>query len=204
MSTVSIDESILSDDENGYYDGASNNERMDRAAFGDEEYLDNVLDAIKQLKAKTRAKITKKGKRIEEPLTANTSSDIIMTGKNKKRVHFGSLEIHEHALRLGGSSVPSSGPSMTLEWEEQACYRIKSVELFEDSRPFPQRRGMELLQSTSERIGLLLDAGHTLTEINSYRKENDMIRKQRWKSMQKNQRFPLLSKILKAVKSSRH
>ena len=204
MSTVSIAESIFSDAENDFYDDASNNERMDRATFGDEEHLDNVLDAIKQLQAETRAKITKKVKHIEKPLIANASSDIVTTGTNKKRVRFGSLEIHEHALRLGGSSVPSSGPSMTLEWEEQACYRIKSVELFENSRPFPQRRGMELLQSTGERIGLLLEAGHTLTEINSHRQENDMIRKQRWKSMQKDQRFPLLSKILKVVKSSRY
>lgn len=116
--------------------------------------------------------------------------------KKKKRVRFGTLEVHEHAVELGGAGVPASGPPMTLEWEQQAYYMVKSVEFFENSRPFENRRGSELLQSTSQRINMLLDAGYSLPEINKYMKENEMVRRQRCETIKKAQRFPVLKTLL--------
>lgn len=119
------------------------------------------------------------------------------TRTKKKRVRFGSLEVHEHAVKLGGPGVPGSGPSITLEWKEQSYFLVHSVEVFENSRPFLNRRGSELLQTKSQRISMLLDAGHTMKEINICRQENDMIRKQRLKSIKKYYRFQLLSDVFR-------
>lgn len=130
------------------------------------------------------------------PVTASVAS--VSTRTKKKRVRFGTLEVHEHVVQLGGSGVPSSGPSTTLEWEEHAYYFIKSVEFFEDSRPFENKRGAELAQTKSERMSMLLAAGYTMNEINVCMKENDEIRKQRLQSIKKSQRFPLLSKVFRS------
>ena len=128
--------------------------------------------------------------------TFSATANIVAANKKKKRVRFGTLEVHEHAVELGGSGVPGNGPPMTIEWEEQAYYFVKSVELFENSRPFENRRGSELLQSSRQRTNMLLEAGHTLSEINKYVKQNQMIRKQRCQTIKIQQRFPVLSKVL--------
>mmetsp|Transcript_15571 Transcript_15571/g.32228 ORF Transcript_15571/g.32228 Transcript_15571/m.32228 type:complete len:176 (-) Transcript_15571:81-608(-) len=131
---------------------------------------------------------------ISEMLSPTLDNDQI--NKKKKRVRFGTLEVHEHAVELGGAGVPASGPPMTLEWEQQAYYMVKSVEFFENSRPFDNRRGSELLQSTGQRINMLLDAGHSLSEINKYMKENEMVRRQRCETIKKAQRYPVLKNLL--------
>eukprot|EP00533_Pseudo-nitzschia_delicatissima_P008871 CAMPEP_0116087820 /NCGR_PEP_ID=MMETSP0327-20121206/5556_1 /TAXON_ID=44447 /ORGANISM="Pseudo-nitzschia delicatissima, Strain B596" /LENGTH=168 /DNA_ID=CAMNT_0003578891 /DNA_START=17 /DNA_END=521 /DNA_ORIENTATION=- len=111
--------------------------------------------------------------------------------KKKKRVRFGTLEVHEHAVELGGAGVPASGPPMTLEWEQQAYYWSGPLSFSKTDRPFENRRGSELLQSTSQRINMLLDAGHSLSEINNYMKENEIVRRQRCETIKKAQRFPV-------------
>ena len=127
-----------------------------------------------------------------DTLSATSISEV----KQTKRVTFGSLEVHEHAVQLGGSGVPRTGPPMTLEWEEQAYYLVKSVEFFEDSRPFENRRGSQLVQPSSERIAMLLESGYTLGEIKRYTKENEIVRKQRCETFMKAQKSSVLSKVL--------
>ena len=119
--------------------------------------------------------------------------------KHKRRVRFGSLEIHEHAVELGGSGVPGCGPSTTLEWNEQSSYMIQSVELYEDLRPSLRRKRSELLQPESLRISVLLsqDGRYTLREINECIKENTTIRKQRAQTIQRQQRTDLFFKLFK-------
>ena len=129
---------------------------------------------------------------LSDTLSAISISEV----KKTKRVTFGSLEVHEHAVQLGGSGCPRTGPPMTLEWEKQAYYLVKSVESFENSRPFESRRGSDLLQPSSERIAMLLEAGHTLGEIRRYTKENEIVRKQRCETFKKTQRSSVLSKVL--------
>eukprot|EP00535_Pseudo-nitzschia_heimii_P002593 CAMPEP_0197178686 /NCGR_PEP_ID=MMETSP1423-20130617/3898_1 /TAXON_ID=476441 /ORGANISM="Pseudo-nitzschia heimii, Strain UNC1101" /LENGTH=110 /DNA_ID=CAMNT_0042628483 /DNA_START=14 /DNA_END=343 /DNA_ORIENTATION=- len=101
------------------------------------------------------------------------------TKGNKKRVSFGSLEIHEHAVELGGQGVPSSGPPMTLSWKEQSCFKINSVEAFENSRNFCNRKGSELMMTKTQRIDLLVDEGYTFAEIQKCMRDDHEIRKQR-------------------------
>ena len=129
---------------------------------------------------------------LSDTLSATSISEI----KRTKRVTFGSLEVHEHAVQLGGSGVPRTGPPMTLEWEEQAHYLVKSVEFFENSRPFENRRGSQLVQPSSERIAMLLESGYTLGEIKQYTKENEIVRKQRCETLKKAKKSSVLSKVL--------
>ena len=129
-------------------------------------------------------------------LSDTLSTTSISEVKRTKRVTFGSLEVHEHAVQLGGSGVPRTGPPMTLEWEEQAYYFVKSVEFFENSRPFESRRGSQLVQPSSERIAMLLESGYTLGEIKRYTKDNEIVRKQRCETLQKAKKSSVFSKVL--------
>lgn len=172
------------------------------------------LDLVKESKiclrndsnhSKASTSSTFSAESIHSPLNSSVNSfdnDDITTTANavsseerttKKRVRFGSLEVHEHAIQLGGSGVPRCGPSISLEWERQDYYLVKSVEFFEDSRPFENRSGMELVQPASRRINMMLAKGHTLSEITACRKANDAILEQRRKTNKK--RSSLLSKV---------
>lgn len=65
-------------------------------------------------------------------------------------VHFGTLEIHEHLIDLGGA-VPSCGPPLTLAWEAESHFSV-TVEDYEALRPGEPRRGHQLLQTKKQRI----------------------------------------------------
>jgi hypothetical protein len=128
-------------------------------------------------------------------VTANTIATDTRT--RKKSVRFGSLEIHEHGVVLGGSGVPRNGPPTTLEREAHTYHMIKSVEVFDDNRPDASRRGSELLYPKKQRVDMLLEAGHTLSEINRSIRENDAIRSNRMTTIRTSKRFSALSKILR-------
>jgi hypothetical protein len=97
--------------------------------------------------------------------------------KKKRRVRFGSLEIHEHVVALGGDTVPSSGAPLGMSWERQAYYEIP-VEDYEAFKTTP-RKGREMLRSRTQRVDLLLDLGYSLTQIHRRSVECEEIRKQR-------------------------
>jgi len=130
-----------------------------------------------------------------EDVTANTVATNTIT--RKKSVRFGSLEIYEHGVVLGGSSVPRNGPPTTLEREAHTYYMIKSVEVFEDNRPDSIRRGSELLYPKKQRVDTLLDAGHTLSEINRSIRENDAILSNRMTTIRTSKRLSALYKVLR-------
>mmetsp|Transcript_30871 Transcript_30871/g.51328 ORF Transcript_30871/g.51328 Transcript_30871/m.51328 type:complete len:409 (-) Transcript_30871:1238-2464(-) len=98
----------------------------------------------------------------------------------KRQVHFGQLEIYEHALALGGA-VPSCGPPLTMEWDAQAYFSVP-IEDYEECRPGKPRKGTQLLRSKKQRTELLLSSGYTMREINEWNRECEEIRKQRSKS----------------------
>jgi hypothetical protein len=77
--------------------------------------------------------------------------------KNKQQVRFGSLEIHEHAVQLGGATVPSSGAPLGVCWERQAYYEVL-VEEYEAFKATP-REGREMIRSRAQR----LDVGESLS-----------------------------------------
>lgn len=111
---------------------------------------------------------------VEATATATSTSS-----SGKKRVRFGSLVIHEHAVQLGGSGVPGSGPSISLGWREENCYTVDSLEEYEDSRPCLPRKSIEMLQPKSQRVDLLLNAGYSMNQIRVCSNECDEIRKLR-------------------------
>ncbi|KAG7345227.1 hypothetical protein IV203_032758 [Nitzschia inconspicua] len=112
-------------------------------------------------------------------LLSPATSTPLSTVSGGKQVRFGHVEIYEHLVSLGGA-VPSSGPSLTIQYDSQASFSI-SVDDYEEHRPSP-RKGTQLLRSKTQRIKLLLDLGYTMREINDSCKECDMIRRQRAKS----------------------
>ncbi|KAG7369958.1 hypothetical protein IV203_027704 [Nitzschia inconspicua] len=112
-------------------------------------------------------------------LLSPATSTPLSTVTSGKQVRFGHVEIYEHLVALGGA-VPSSGPSLTIQYDSQASFSI-SVDDYEEHRPSP-RKGTQLLRSKTQRIKLLLDLGYTMREINDSCQECDMIRRQRAKS----------------------
>jgi hypothetical protein len=71
---------------------------------------------------------------------------------DKKRVHFGKIEIYEHLIALGIGAIPSnSGPSLTLQSEAQAYFEV-SIDEYEEYRPSAPRRGSRLLRSKIQRV----------------------------------------------------
>jgi hypothetical protein len=73
---------------------------------------------------------------MEGTMTKSTSSNSILKkekssssflSSTNSAVRFGSIEIHEHAIALGGS-IPLTGPSLTLEWERLSYHKINSID----------------------------------------------------------------------------
>lgn len=126
---------------------------------------------------------------------AHTTLFSAPTQKSKKRVRFGSLQVHEYGIELGGSGVPRMGPPTALSWERQRYFMIDSVELYEDTRPCIPRKGTELLLPESRRIEMLLTAGHTMRQIKECTKENEIILRSRGRTLKKFGRPVLVRKI---------
>eukprot|EP00534_Pseudo-nitzschia_fraudulenta_P009477 CAMPEP_0201160464 /NCGR_PEP_ID=MMETSP0851-20130426/42515_1 /ASSEMBLY_ACC=CAM_ASM_000631 /TAXON_ID=183588 /ORGANISM="Pseudo-nitzschia fraudulenta, Strain WWA7" /LENGTH=186 /DNA_ID=CAMNT_0047439637 /DNA_START=62 /DNA_END=622 /DNA_ORIENTATION=+ len=138
---------------------------------------------------------------IDDAIFCSAANDNATSEERKtKSVRFGSLEIHEHAMQLGGCGVPRNGPPTSLEWEEQSYFMIESVEEFEDARPFLHRKGSELLYPKAQRINLMLNSGHTLRAIQTSITEIDTIQKQRWSTIKKYERTVMLSKLFRLRK----
>jgi len=123
-------------------------------------------------------------------ITPATSASSTLNNTKKKtsrhrchQVHFGSIEIHEHTIQLGGAGIPStSGPSLSLSWHQQGpSTKLASVIEYEETRPLGcvPRKGIEMLHSRTQRIDVLLSVGYTYREIMECTKECDTIRTQR-------------------------
>lgn len=73
--------------------------------------------------------------------------------QSKQRVSFGTLEIHEHAMELGGAGVPRvGGAPVTIAWERQAYYELM-VEEYDDLKG-PSRTGEQLFLTQKHRMAL--------------------------------------------------
>jgi hypothetical protein len=85
--------------------------------------------------------------------TSNSTASTTSTSSySEQRVRFGTLEIHEHVVALGGACVPRNGAPLTLSWEPQAEYLV-SVDDYEELKP-PARKGEQLLRSKNQRTDL--------------------------------------------------
>lgn len=134
-----------------------------------------VNKALAVLDDATAATVASSTSFITVPQTKNTM---------KKSVSFGSLSIHSHALEMGGSGVPGSGPAITLGWDQESSITLPSVEEYEDARPCLPRRGIEMLQPRKQRVNMLLESGYTYNQIRVCSQECESIRKQRTKTVQ--------------------
>jgi len=102
-----------------------------------------------------------------------------------RRVRFGSLEIHEHPMEMGGAGVPGCGPAVTLGWKEQCRMVVDSVEAYEDARPSLPRKGCEMLFPKAQRIDLLLNAGYSMNQIRVCSHECQEIRRLRVRTVKR-------------------
>jgi hypothetical protein len=85
--------------------------------------------------------------------TAGPTQKMDDTGNTQpRRVHFGTLEIYEHVIHLGGA-IPGSGPPLTLEWQAQTHFSVP-LEDYEALRPGQPRKGHELLRSKKQRTDM--------------------------------------------------
>lgn len=84
--------------------------------------------------------------------TSNSTASTSTSSFSEQRVRFGTLEIHEHVVALGGACVPRDGAPLTLSWEPQAEYLV-SVDDYEELKP-PARKGEQLLRSKNQRTNL--------------------------------------------------
>mmetsp|Transcript_904 Transcript_904/g.2290 ORF Transcript_904/g.2290 Transcript_904/m.2290 type:complete len:240 (-) Transcript_904:360-1079(-) len=100
-------------------------------------------------------------------------------------VRFGSLEIHEHPMEMGGAGVPGCGPAVTLGWKEQCRMVVDSVEAYEDARLSLPRKGCEMLFPKAQRIDLLLNAGYSMNQIRVCSHECEEIRRLRFRTVKR-------------------
>ena len=69
--------------------------------------------------------------------------------KKVNSVRFGTIEIHEHVIELGGSCIPSCGAPLTISWKEQA-HHVLDIDEYETVKP-ARRRERELVYPKSMR-----------------------------------------------------
>lgn len=90
---------------------------------------------------------------MEDSSTSSTvSKEKKATKQTKKQVRFCIMEIHEHPIEMGGSSIPRCGAPFTIGWARQAHYLLQ-VDDYETYKP-PSRTGDQMLFSQSQRRGM--------------------------------------------------
>lgn len=119
----------------------------------------------------------------------NSSASFLSETSSVGSVSFGSVEVHEFELELGGSTLPSSGPSVQLSWKRSSYKRHDSIEDLEDviDEEKGSRIGGTKDRSTyhvpeQQRIDRLLDMGYTRQQIKSSIRENVVERSRRRRS----------------------
>lgn len=144
-----------------------------------------------------------------------TNRDSCSSTSSLSSVRFGSVEIHEHVLDLGGS-VPSTGPSITLGWKRSSHQKFDSIDdhhKHQQQRNSATRRRSSVTSSSSsikinenslkrpaqERVNRLLADGFTMREIRSSIVESAKDRKKRIQSL-KNEPSTLKKPTIKLSK----
>jgi hypothetical protein len=80
--------------------------------------------------------------------STNVNAEIV----RERRVRFGTLQIHEHVMVLGGNGVPRmGGPPVSLSWERQTHYEVSSAEEYDELKTF-SRKGEQLCLTKEHRI----------------------------------------------------
>lgn len=125
---------------------------------------------------------------VESKVLGTTSVEaddgVPIDGCKDVRVRFGSVEIHVLEPELRGSSVPMRGPPLHLGRKKLSYQKYESVDAHhEDTKSLGGRRKLnQLLLSPQERIGVLLECGYTMREIQSSVRKCGIVRTARIRS----------------------
>eukprot|EP00529_Nitzschia_sp_RCC80_P022275 CAMPEP_0113484194 /NCGR_PEP_ID=MMETSP0014_2-20120614/23834_1 /TAXON_ID=2857 /ORGANISM="Nitzschia sp." /LENGTH=484 /DNA_ID=CAMNT_0000377785 /DNA_START=758 /DNA_END=2209 /DNA_ORIENTATION=+ /assembly_acc=CAM_ASM_000159 len=150
----------------------------------------------------------------ETPLIANTTT-AVGTGttsdeptstppqSNLKTVRWGTIQIYEHVITMGLTSIPSCGAPVSLSNEPaQATYTFP-IDEYESLRVAPPRKGQEMILTRRKRSDMLLELGFTMTEIARCVRESQVIRQQRAQSAHRPKLLMWWLRLKFAVKKAR-
>mmetsp|Transcript_24309 Transcript_24309/g.27999 ORF Transcript_24309/g.27999 Transcript_24309/m.27999 type:complete len:157 (+) Transcript_24309:55-525(+) len=115
----------------------------------------------------------------------------------KKSVSFSDVHIHEHFLILGDHPSCSRGPPSTMSWE-YICLNPISIDDFENNQ-LRKRSKKEFRTTGHERMAMLLQNGHTLSQIMTSMTLVDLKKKERWQTMNECSRPKLLSSATRLI-----
>lgn len=122
-----------------------------------------------------------------------SSNSLLSSTSFSSTVRFGSIEIHEMGIELG-SSVPLTGPSLTLSWERLSYQKLDSIDDHQQQQQQENattksaaKRNDDCIRPlpAEERIDRLLEHGYTLREIRSSVRDSGKERTKRIQSLRK-------------------
>eukprot|EP00529_Nitzschia_sp_RCC80_P018382 CAMPEP_0113451704 /NCGR_PEP_ID=MMETSP0014_2-20120614/6474_1 /TAXON_ID=2857 /ORGANISM="Nitzschia sp." /LENGTH=516 /DNA_ID=CAMNT_0000343065 /DNA_START=568 /DNA_END=2118 /DNA_ORIENTATION=+ /assembly_acc=CAM_ASM_000159 len=150
----------------------------------------------------------------ETPLIANTTTAVVTATSsdeptstpppsNLKTVRWGTIQIYEHVITMGLTSIPSCGAPVSLSNEPaQATYTFP-IDEYESLRVAPPRKGQEMILTRRKRSDMLLELGFTMTEIARCVRESQVIRQQRAQSAHRPKLLMWWLRLKFAVKKAR-
>jgi hypothetical protein len=107
--------------------------------------------------------------------------------RHERRISFGTIQIVEFLPQIGDNPAVSSGCPIALGWEAQVR-QIVDVESYERDHPSGRRKTSRQLRiPMEERTRILMDMGHTRSEIAGTARDAYMIRNSRRRSTRQKQ-----------------
>jgi hypothetical protein len=103
---------------------------------------------------------------------SNTQSD--------RKLSFGSVQVHSHAVQLGDNPSISSGPPLTISWKSYATDET-SLDEYELYKPLPREK-QEMVLPRHVREAWLRQAGYSRGEVNERVNQIKKIKSSRMKS----------------------
>mmetsp|Transcript_14579 Transcript_14579/g.14777 ORF Transcript_14579/g.14777 Transcript_14579/m.14777 type:complete len:157 (-) Transcript_14579:424-894(-) len=131
------------------------------------------------------------------PLCNSSASERMLPLTEKKSVSFADVHIHEHFLILGDHPSCSRGPPSTMSWEYISLNPI-SINDFENNQ-LQKRSQKEFRTTGDERITMLLQNGHTLSQIMRSMTLVEINKRERLQTMNKCSRPKLLSSAARLI-----
>eukprot|EP00588_Corethron_pennatum_P008380 CAMPEP_0194291066 /NCGR_PEP_ID=MMETSP0169-20130528/42651_1 /TAXON_ID=218684 /ORGANISM="Corethron pennatum, Strain L29A3" /LENGTH=374 /DNA_ID=CAMNT_0039038837 /DNA_START=16 /DNA_END=1140 /DNA_ORIENTATION=- len=111
----------------------------------------------------------------------SVDNSVSFTPTDRLSVSFHTLEIREYERALGDNPSCSRGPSMTIGWRySEPC--LQSVDDYEEKR-LPRRETFQMVLPQPVREEMLLNSGHTRSQIMTAVKGNNITKGQRQKTL---------------------
>lgn len=108
-------------------------------------------------------------------------------GHHQRRISFGTIQIYEFMTQIGDNPAVSSGCPIALGWEIQT-QQIVDVDVYERDYPSGRRKSSRQLRiPMEERTRILMEMGHTRSEIVNTARDAYLIRDSRRRSTRQKQ-----------------